>query len=70
MRRYLTSDPEIFRAAKLLIDEFGKQASLRAAVQADDLLEGGDLLGSVAWRRILGAVKELSRGKRPGEKLN
>jgi hypothetical protein len=70
MRRYLVSDSEIFRAARLLIDQHGEEASLRAAVRADDLLEGGDRVGSTAWRRILGAVEELRRGIREGEAVN
>jgi hypothetical protein len=60
MRRYLVSDSEIFRAARLLIDQHGEEASLRAAVRADDLLEGSDVIGSTAWHRFLGAVEELS----------
>jgi hypothetical protein len=70
MRRYLIADPEIFRVARLLIDRHGEEASLRAAVRADDLLEGGDVIGSTAWRRILGAVEELRRGRREGEAVN
>jgi hypothetical protein len=70
MRRYLISDPEIFRAARLLIDQHGEEALLRATVRADDLLEGGNMKGSTARRRILGAVEELRRGIGDGEAVN
>jgi hypothetical protein len=34
----LIDDPDIFRAAKLLIDEYGDDAPIRAAQRADKLL--------------------------------
>jgi hypothetical protein len=37
------TDPDIFRAAKLLIDQHGEDAALRAAQRADELLEEGDV---------------------------
>jgi hypothetical protein len=66
----LTDDPDIFRAAKLLIDQHGNDASTRAAQRADELLEEGDIDGAVVWRRILEAIEELTRGRREGEALN
>ncbi len=66
----MTSDPDIFRAAKLLIDQHGKDAPLRASERADQLLEAGDMIGAVTWRRILEAVEELGRGRREGERVN
>jgi len=66
----MTSDPDIFRAAKLLIDQHGEDAPLRAAERADRLLEAGDMIGATTWRRILAAIEELRRGRREGEKLN
>ena len=66
----MTSDPDIFRAAKLLIDQHGADAGLRAAERADQLLEAGDVIGAATWRRILKAVEELGRGRREGEVVN
>ena len=66
----MIDDPDIFRAAKLLIDQHGEDAALRAAQRADELLEEGDLDGSAVWGRILAAVEELRRGRREGESLN
>jgi hypothetical protein len=66
----VTSDPDIFRAAKLLIDQHGENAPLRAAERADQLLDAGDMIGAATWRRITKAIEELGRGPREGEKLN
>jgi len=63
-------DPDIFHAAKLLIDKHGNDAAIRAAQRADELLADGDMEGSSVWRRILEAIEELQRGRREGEPLN
>ena len=60
----MIGDPDIFRAAKLLMDQHGEDAALRAAQRADDLLEEGDVDGNAVWRRILADVEELRRGRR------
>ncbi len=66
----MTDDPDIFRAAKLLINQDGAGAGLRAAERADELLERGDLDGAAVWRRILKAVEELGLGRREEEAVN
>jgi hypothetical protein len=63
-------DPDIFRAAKLLIDQRGPEAGDVAAGRADVLLEEGDLDGAAIWRQILEAIEELTRGRREGEAVN
>jgi hypothetical protein len=45
-------EPEIFRAAALLMDQHGEHAALRAAQRADEPFEEGNLSGSAVWRRI------------------
>jgi len=60
-------DPDIFRAATLLIDQHGIDAPIRAAQRADELLDEGDVDGAMVWRRILEAIDELRRGRRNGE---
>jgi hypothetical protein len=55
----MVSDPDIFCAAKLLIDQHGEDAPLRAAERADELLEVGDIIGPGTWRRILATLTEL-----------
>jgi hypothetical protein len=66
----MIDDPDIFRAAKLLIDQHGNDAAIRAAQRAGELLADGDMEGRAVWRRILEAIEELQRGRRAGEQLN
>jgi len=66
----MIDDPDIFRAAKLLIDQHGDDAAIRAAQRADELADEGDMDGAAVWRRILEAIDELTRGRREGEAVN
>ncbi len=50
---------DIWRAAKLLVDQHGADAPIRAAQRADELLATGDIEGWVVRLRILAAVTEL-----------
>ncbi len=64
----MVSDLDIYRSAKLLIDQHGEDASLEAAMRADAMLEKGPMAGAATWRRIIMAVDELQRQeRRPGE---
>jgi hypothetical protein len=54
-------DLDIYRAAKLPIDQHGQDAPIRAAERADHLLEAGDIDGAAIWRTIMGAIEELRR---------
>ncbi len=56
----MTSDLDIYRAAKLLIDQHGQNAAFRAARRADALLKAGDLDGAAIWRRVVKAIHELT----------
>ena len=49
------------RSAKRLVDLYGDDATIHAAMRADELLAQGDLDGAGTWRRVLDAVKELER---------
>jgi hypothetical protein len=66
----MTSDPDIYCAAKLLIDQHGADAGLCAAERAGAPLEASDMIGATIWRRILKAIEELERGRQEGESLN
>jgi len=55
----LTDDIDIYRSAKLYIDQHGGQAALQAAMQADALLSAGDMEGSATWRKIIAAIEVL-----------
>ena len=66
----MIDDPDIYRAAKLLVDKRGGDAAVRAALRADVLLDEGDVDGAALWRRIVAAIDELKRGRREDEPLN
>jgi hypothetical protein len=64
------ADLDIYRAAKLLLDQHGEEAAVRAAGRADLLLDEGDTDGAAIWRAIVRAIEELQRERRPGEAVN
>ena len=53
----MTDEIDIYRAAKLYVDQHGDQAALQAAMQADALLAAGDLDGAATWRKIIKAIE-------------
>ena len=57
----MTSDLDIYRSAKLLIDQHGENAAKHAAMRADALLEAGDTEGRRVWLNIREAIEELQR---------
>ena len=65
----MTSDLDIYRSAKLLIDQHSDEAPIHAAMKADELSEKGDLDGAAAWRRILDAINEL-QDEKPAETVH
>ena len=67
----MISDPDIWRAAQLIVKRHSADALIVAAQRADELFNEGDLDGAAVWRRILHAVEELQRVKpNAGEKVN
>jgi hypothetical protein len=65
------SDPDISRAAQLVVKHHGADAPIVTAQRADELFEQGDLDGAAVWKRILQAVEELQRVKpKVGERVN
>ncbi len=67
-RRTMTTDLDVYRSAKALIDQHGEfEAKLHAAMRADELLEAGDMDGRRVWLRVLEAVRELTSKEPPGE---
>ena len=55
----MTSDLDVWRSAKLLIEKYGDEAPIHAAMRADELLDKGDMDGLAVWKRILAAIEEL-----------
>ena len=66
----MTDAVDIYRAAKLVIDRHGDDASLYAAARTAVLAGEGDVEGAAVWRQIIAAVEELQRKRRPGEAVN
>ena len=57
-------------AAKLLVDQRGEDAPIRATERADEMLEAGDIEGAAIWRAIMDAIEELQRGPERGKMVN
>jgi hypothetical protein len=55
----MISDPDIWRAANLLIQRHGADAEIEAAKRADQMIERGDLDGQAVWKCIRRAIIEL-----------
>lgn len=61
----------IWRAARLLIDQYGLAAIERGCARLRDLTAAGDIEGCRVWARILAAMNELRRTERwYGEPVN
>ncbi len=55
----MTSDLDINRSANLLVERHGAEATIHAAMNADAMLDRGDLDGQRVWLRIIRAIEEL-----------
>jgi hypothetical protein len=53
------SDLDVWRAAHLLIGQYGADAEIEAARRADLMLGRGDHDGQLVWRRIMRAIAAL-----------
>ena len=60
----MLTDLDIYRSAKILVEQHGADALIEAALKADELLDAGDLDGQAVWMRIRKAVLELLK---PGD---
>jgi hypothetical protein len=63
----MTSNRDIYASASELIKEHGEDATIFAAMMADELLDQGDMDGVAVWKRILKAVDELLSEKVPND---
>ncbi len=57
----MPSEIDIYRSARLLINQHGEDAPIFAAMQADKLAEAGDREGRRVWLRVIRAIQELQR---------
>lgn len=61
----MTSDRDIYRSAKQLVDEHGTDAPIHAAMMADEFMERGNMEACAVWKRIIRACDELLAAERP-----
>ncbi len=59
-------DLDIYRSAHLLAKQHGAEATIHAAMNADAMLDRGDLDGQAVWLRIIRAIGEPLADK-PGD---
>ena len=59
-----------YRAANILIDKHGTEASVTASRRMHELADLGDQDGATTWADILFAIGEMQRGPRPDEARN
>ncbi len=57
----MTPDRDIYRAASVIIKQYGEKARLHATKRADAMREAGAPDAHAMWKRILRAVEELQR---------
>jgi hypothetical protein len=67
----MVDDPDVWRAANLLLKRHGADAETVVTMRANELLASGDVEGCAIWKRILAAVTELARAAlAEGERVN
>jgi hypothetical protein len=67
----MLDEPNIWRAANLLLKNHGDDAPLVATQSADEMLARGDVVGQAIWKRITAAVEALIRREpKQGEPVN
>jgi len=61
--RRTLADRELWRAANLLIDRHGRNATLAAEEQIDVMRARGDVERQVTWQYILAAINDLQQAR-------
>jgi|AP95_1055475.scaffolds.fasta_scaffold11117_3 hypothetical protein len=61
----MNRDKEIYGIANIYLREHGEDAVIEAALQADALLDAGDMEGERVWLRVIKAIKALSSTNPP-----
>jgi len=52
-------DRDVYCSAKLLIDQYGVDVAVRAAMRVNLMLARGDMEGAAVWKRIVRAIAEV-----------
>tara|TARA_B100000427_G_scaffold201900_1_gene167767 strand:- start:160 stop:363 length:204 start_codon:yes stop_codon:yes gene_type:complete len=61
----MATDSEIYRAANLLVKEFGEMAPMGAQIKADQMRDRGDRSARSVWLRVARATEELLSDRSP-----
>jgi hypothetical protein len=61
----MITDLDIYRSARVLFDQYGDGAPLRAGAKAERFSKAGDAEGAAVWLRILRATETLLAKDRP-----
>jgi len=61
----MKTETEVYKTANQVIDKFGDEAGLYAAIRGDEFQRLGNQEGEVLWRRICKAVEVLQTNERP-----
>lgn len=69
-KNVISHDPDIFRTAKLLIDQHGERADLCANRCSKEMLLRGYSEASELWGEVVSAIEKPQRGRPEGEPLN
>lgn len=70
MSAWITSEREVWLAARAMTQRYGSNAVREAEERATDALERGDPVGSTTWQRISAAIEHLQAAKpAPGERV-
>lgn len=62
----MKTEAEIFETAHEVIEKFGDEAALYAAIRGDEFNRIGNSEGEALWRRITRAVETIQITERPG----
>ena len=66
----MTTEAEVWQCARMLVEGYGADAEYSAATQVDKMASRRDPAGVAMWTQVLGAVRELQRARRWGERLH
>jgi hypothetical protein len=67
----MISNLDIYRAANVVIERYGKDAQIHSTKRASAMLDKGDLGAYATWKRILRAIEALQRvGPKSGEAVH
>ncbi|MDV7339210.1 hypothetical protein RYZ26_06375 [Terasakiella sp. A23] len=61
----MKNENDIYKTANQVIEKFGEEAALYAAIRGDEFQRLGNQEGEILWRRITRAVEVLQTTERP-----